>query len=411
MAKNNYVLKLADFDVSLERGFLPDPDPLVRITDGKTGIKNIWFERWDETAENLPKELAAETVRHALDKLSRDYVARGWCDDDISRRMDTRMAEAAMRTLSFLGHAWVWGAPGEAPIDRIPTGIAVPWSQIAKKLGRPPVLSYASYALNNWRRINPKGPIALGNIALIQNFLGGLDEEWFILPHIEIEAKAGIILSATLKSQHASRTDSLADMVKCLTAISSRSKDIYATLSRMPEHCDPYIYYNRVRPYIHGWKNNPALPDGVIYEEVKRFRGRPQKFSVETGAQSTVIPVLDAALGIEHENDALRVYLKEMRTYMPPKHRKLLEAIEQGPHIRSYVMNRTKASSLLRDAYNDCIEWVEKFRAKHLDHARAYINKQAERSRANPTSVGTGGTPFIPYLEKHRDETKKHLIK
>ena len=39
-------------------------------------------------------------------------------------------------------------------------------------------------------------------------------------------------------------------------------------MNRMPEKCDPFIYYNRVRPYIFGWKNNPATPDGVIYEGV-----------------------------------------------------------------------------------------------------------------------------------------------
>ena len=34
----------------------------------------------------------------------------------------------------------------------------------------------------------------------------------------------------------------------------------------MPEKCDPYIYYHRVRPYIFGWKNNPDLPEGLIYD-------------------------------------------------------------------------------------------------------------------------------------------------
>ena len=36
--------------------------------------------------------------------------------------------------------------------------------------------------------------------------------------------------------------------------------------------CDPYIYFNRVRPYIHGWKNNPALPQGLIYTGVNYFQ-------------------------------------------------------------------------------------------------------------------------------------------
>ena len=36
--------------------------------------------------------------------------------------------------------------------------------------------------------------------------------------------------------------------------------------NRMPERCDPYMYFQRVRPWIHGWRDNPALPHGLVYE-------------------------------------------------------------------------------------------------------------------------------------------------
>ena len=42
---------------------------------------------------------------------------------------------------------------------------------------------------------------------------------------------------------------------------------------RMPERCDPYIYFNRVRPYIHGWANHPALPAGMLYEGIDEYGG------------------------------------------------------------------------------------------------------------------------------------------
>src|SRR2546427_4821666 len=44
----------------------------------------------------------------------------------------------------------------------------------------------SSYALDNWRRLDPTSPIELGNITLLQNFLGGLDEEWFVQPAEEV---------------------------------------------------------------------------------------------------------------------------------------------------------------------------------------------------------------------------------
>jgi hypothetical protein len=41
--------------------------------------------------------------------------------------------------------------------------------------------------------------------------------------------------------------------------------------------------------------------------------------------------------------------------------------------------------------------------------AARYIFEQAETSPVNPTTVGTGSTPFMPYLKSHRDETWAHL--
>lgn len=37
-------------------------------------------------------------------------------------------------------------------------------------------------------------------------------------------------------------------------------------LKRMPVGCHPLIFYQRVRPFLSGWKANPTLPDGVLYE-------------------------------------------------------------------------------------------------------------------------------------------------
>ena len=133
---------------------------------------------------------------------------------------------------------------------------------------------------------------------------------------------------------------------------------------------------------------------------------QPQKFRGETGAQSSIIPSLDAALGVTHKSDPLRVYLQEMRDYMPPKHRAFIDALAAGPSIRKYVMDQASA----RDVYNECLAWVEKFRSKHLEYAASYIHRQSQKSRSNPTEVGTGGTPFMPYLKKHVVETGKHQI-
>ncbi len=390
-ATANHLIDLQTHEIDPQRGFLPSSDPLDRLPPA--------FGRWEEVAHELPKLMVTEKLRATLGELPVIPVDAGYSPAALRR---------AMLLLSYFGHAYVWGAI--APADRLPRSIALPWYQVSRLLGRPPVLSYASYALDNWRRIDPAGDIALGNIVLLQNFLGGIDEEWFILVHVEIEAEAGPALAAIPRAHQAVREDDAQALTQSLEDMAGAVQRMFATLDRMPEHCDPYIYYRRVRPYIHGWKGNPALPDGVIYEGVEAYGGAGQQFRGETGAQSAIIPALDAVLGIVHKDDPLRQHLLEMRQYMPPKHRAFLEAIEAGPSIRAYVL-AYKHLTALRDAYNECLQWTQRFRDKHLEYAATYIHQQAGRDPANPTTVGTGGTPFMPYLRKHRDETAAHVIR
>lgn len=314
--------------------------------------------------------------------------------------------ERAMVLLSYLGHAYVWG--GREPAAIIPARLAVPWHAIARSLGRPPVLSYASYALHNFFRFDANRDIACGNIGLIQNFLGGIDEEWFILIHVEIERKAAPALAALHSCLDAVEARDAGRLEGLLTTVANSTDSMFATLNRMPEWCDPYIYYNRVRPYIHGWKDHPDLPRGVIYEGVDAYAGRPQQFRGETGAQSAIVPSLDAALGIGHKNDALRTYLMEMRDYMPPAHREFLASLEARGSVRPFVESCARAS--LTGVYNACVAGLERFRTLHLEYAGRYIFRQAQTDPKNPHAVGTGGTPFMPYLTKHRDETAKHRL-
>jgi indoleamine 2,3-dioxygenase len=174
----------------------------------------------------------------------------------------------------------------------------------------------------------------------------------------------------------------------------------------MRELCDPYIYYRRVRPYIFGWKDRPALPDGLIYEGVEEFKGLPQRYRGGTGAQSSIVPSLDAVLGIRHADDPLRAYLLEMRDYMPVGHRRYIAALETGPSVRATVIEENEA--ILRSHYDRCVELLRAFRAKHLEYAASYIQRQSQVAATNPTEVGTGGKPFLQYLKKHRDETAEH---
>lgn len=376
-------------ELSHERGFLPPIDPLIRLPKP--------FEAWEDVATHLPKLFASDRLRHTLERLP------PFPQHAISNE---RERERAMVLLSYFGHAYVWG--GTRPAFVLPACLAVPWHGVAQKLGRPPVLSYSSYALHNYYRFEATREIACGNIALIQNFLGGVDEEWFILIHVEIERQAApalAVLHACLDAADAKDAERLETLLHIVEAAVGK---IHATLKRMPEWCDPYIYYHRVRPYIHGWRNHPDLPDGLIYEGVAEYAGQAQQFRGETGAQSGIVPSLDAMLGIGHAEDILRTYLMEMRLYMPPDHRTFIGSLEARSSVREFVARAGRGS--LTSVYNACVGGLEAFRALHLEYAATYIFRQAQTDAKNPHAVGTGGTPFMQYLKKHRDETAQHCL-
>ncbi|MFZ9354304.1 MAG: hypothetical protein ACO25L_05745 [Candidatus Nanopelagicales bacterium] len=387
---SSQVVKIEDFGLSEEFGYMQNVDPVTSLPAGN--------EAWDEMGKNLPKYLMGSDFRKRVKELPPFNLQTLKTEGEIRR---------AMLVLSYIGMAYQWSDNNPAFV--IPERLAKPWYEVGKLVGRPPILSYASYSIDNWYRLDKKGPIECGNIALLQCFLGGQDEEWFILIHIDIEKKAGKVLKAIEEAQTAVVANDADKLEKALTKMRDGIKAMYDVLARMPEKCDPYVYFHRVRPYIFGWKNNPALPDGVIYEGVDEYQGKGQKFRGETGAQSAIVPALDGVLGIEHERDELRDYLMEMRQYMPPKHVKFIEAVENGPRVRDFVFKLN--NNAIKNVFNECVSLVADFRALHLEYAGTYIHAQAQKTPGNPSAVGTGGTPFMIYLRKHRDETRNQPVK
>ena len=382
-------VKLSDFGISEEFGYMQHSEPVATLPPGN--------EAWDEMGKNLPKYLMGSDFRQRVKDLPDFKIDTLKTDGQIRR---------AFLVLSYIGQAYQWS--DNEPAHVLPAKLAKPWYEVGKLVGRPPILSYTSYSIDNWYLLDKKGPIECGNIALLQCFLGGQDEEWFILIHIEIEKKAGKALKAIEDAQKSVVAQDLDALEKALTNLRDGIKAMYDVLARMPERCDPYVYFHRVRPYIFGWKNNPSLPNGVVYEGVEEYQGKGQTFRGETGAQSAIVPALDAVLGIVHEQDQLRDYLMEMRQYMPPMHVKFIEAAENGPSVRNFVMACNKES--IKKLFNESVELVANFRALHLEYAGTYIHAQSQKTPGNPSAVGTGGTPFMVYLRKHRDETRNQPV-
>lgn len=376
-------------------GFLGTHEPLKSFTTPSNSLKNL---------ENIAAEIPKLLLTGSLQKQINNLDTNDFCIDAVVE--DPANINLAMNFLSFLSHAYIWG--DNEPHDKLPQVLAAPWVKAARILERPPILSYASYCLENWYKVNSKQGISLENVALITNFLGGVDEDWFVTIHVCIEdAARGAILAAKSISQldESSTSD---ELINDLINIRDSMRKVNMIFKRMPEKCDPYIYYHRVRPFIFGTKDNPDLPNGLVYEG--EFDNRPQFFRGETGAQSSIIPSLDGALQIKHTNDNLRHYLNEMRDYMPKLHRDFISELEKTSKVRLLIKDSSAATS----CYNECLEEIRAFRSLHLEYAGTYIHKQSQIKnpfgRGGSTITGTGGTPFMSYLKKHRDETADQKI-
>lgn len=389
MDERTELLSPVDCGLSPIRGFLPKTDPLPALPER--------FRFIDEISASIPEIIRAGVVRKELENLPIPRLAPVHRTDQLER---------LFACYTHLASAWYWG--DERPIDYIPEGIAWPIYYLGKRLGMPPVLTYKPYVLDNWRRKDPHGPIQIENLEVLHQFTDLTDGDWFILTHVEIEANAGPIPSAIYYGQRDILWDRPENLSLHLRVIASATEKMYRTLCRMREGCDPSRYYHDVRPYLFGFKN-------VIYKGVKEYENQPRSLRGETGAQSTIVPCLDAALGIEHTSDPgnpdpLLLYLMEMRKYIPPGHLRFLGSVEKadakGVSIRECVLQNPELQML----YNDCVYWLAKFREEHIGLATTHIHEQAQASSTNPVHTGTGGTPYMQYLKKHLKETWEAAI-
>ncbi len=344
------------------RGFLPATDPLPRFPDGSP------YAILDEIGRELPLRLE-------------DPEFRAWGEGLSIPRWDQPLGATTLPELQlyylrlgFLASGYI-NQVGFERSHRLPANIAEPLIDACRTLERPPILSYDGYALYNWYRQDPNGPIALGNIDTIQNFVSLYDEHWFVLVHVEIEAMAAGIINAVLQYD-----DGTLPIDDALVTITEIVQDQGAVLRRIPEHMSPDLYFKTFRPYIRFF-------DKVLYEGKSP---RCVSYRGETGAQSSVIPLLVAFFKIPHEPNALTRHVDDLRQYMPCPHRSLLERVESMPTIKEH------ADPVVFDS---ALEAIADFRSIHYGWAKQYIHDRVDDPR------GTGGTPYMSWLRQLIDET------
>jgi indoleamine 2,3-dioxygenase len=365
------------------RGFLPESDPLARFPSGSE------FAVLDEIGRDLPSLLHDRGFRSYARTLRIPLWPENRSDADNLPQLRLYYVR-----VGFLASAYI-NQVGEEPARVLPANLAGPLSRACNLLERPPILSYDGYALYNWKRFRKDGPIALGNIDTLQNFVHLYDEHWFILVHVEIEAIAARILDAIARVQIALSKSELSAIDNSLCTIAEAVTQQVDVLRRIPEKMDPALYFKTFRPYIRFFEN-------VYYESSPKqdaVQGAPamvhMNFRGETGAQSSVIPTLVAFMKIPHRPSILTNHLADMRNYMPLEHRQVIEAVEAMPSIRDFAS---------KHAFNAVLDAMAEFRSVHYGWAQEYINRRTDDPR------GTGGTPYMQWLGQLIDETRAARI-
>ncbi|KAI1500308.1 indoleamine 2,3-dioxygenase [Biscogniauxia marginata] len=427
---------LADYGISPTHGFLPDVLPLTRLPDP-------YYNKWESIATNLQNLILSKRLRGVIDRLP--------VLSTIGLEHDAEWRRAYM-LLTFFAHGYIWG--GDTPCDRVPPSISAPLLSICERLEVPPVSTYAASVLWNFKPLFVDGEIDhLDNLATLVTFTGSLDESWFYLVSVAIEARGGPIIPLMLAAVEAARAGDSATVTRCLRTFAERLDDLGELLRRMHENCDPGFFYRRIRTFLAGSKNmaEAGLPHGVIWDDGTGTSDYVQ-YSGPSNAQSSLIQFFDIILGIEHRptgekrdpsseseregRSALpkHNFIRDMRRYMPGPHARFLHDVGAVANIREFVERRRATDRNLSIAYDACLAMLRAFRDIHIAIVTRYIvlpsreNRARSRSRS-PTAVrkqlnlatasrhekhkkvkGTGGTALIPFLKQARDETGEPAV-
>ena len=384
-------LRLKDFDISEETGFLPPTLPLKRLPGD-------YFSSWEDLCADLHILIKNKQLRNEVDKLPE----RQFNKETLKSEQEWRRAYVV---LTFLSQAYIWSEGEAGVIDTLPRKLAVPFCAVAEHVTLPPVITYTSAASFNYGLRNPDGALDADNLVANTTFTGTEDESWFyMVPALmDLAAVPGLkAIEHAFVAMAEQRNDQLSMELKIIAQSVRDMGDIFL---RMYERCAPLVFYLGFRPYQTGSKGIKAFPNGIVYEGVDAI---PKQYHGASAAQNSSIPSIDVFLGVEHSGHELE-FLLTMRKYQPSKHREFLDTLDHQPSVRDYV-TKTRDRELIT-SYNMVVEAFGQLRTDHVTMVTRYIVNQRRHSvNASLDSTGTGGTPFMKFLKQVRDNTVARMI-
>ncbi|XP_020731966.1 indoleamine 2,3-dioxygenase 1 [Odocoileus virginianus] len=368
------------------------------------------YDAWISIARNLPELIKNNQLRMEVEKLAMLSI------DDLRGHRAQRLGHLV---LGYITMAYVWGQ-GDGDVRKVlPSNIAVPYCKLSEKLGLPPILLYADCVLANWKKKDPSGPMTYENMDILFSFPGGDCGKGFFLVSLLVEIAAASAIKVIPIIFDAVKREDSDTLQKALLDISSSLRKALDVFSQIHEYVDPNLFFNVLRIYLSGWKSNPLLSEGLLYEGVW---DTPKKFAGGSAAQSSIFQCFDVLLGIQHTvggvpSDPAAEFLQEMRTYMPPAHQSFLLSLKSRPSVREFVLS--KGNAMLQETYDQCVQAMVALRNYHLQIVVKYILIPASRQSKAESSIedleaeskGTGGTNLMDFLKTVRGKTVNCLLK
>ncbi|RMZ78316.1 hypothetical protein DV737_g3935, partial [Chaetothyriales sp. CBS 132003] len=400
------------FTVTTKNGYLPCQPPLVQLPDDFSALSKILDSMPVKKLDGTPGLLANFALGPLIDGGQlpdlTPYLDRLIRTND---KLNLPLVTALFRDYSFLASSYLlepcwesWSKDHNQGYglgrQTLPKCIAGPLVRTAEILDIPPFMSYAaSYALYNYYLEDPSlGPSVYSNLRLVRAFEHGLNpkssEAGFILTHIHMVQETGPLIDGAvslLKSIEVHPNPTAEDLVVTTSAFQTMldaMARIEASMESMWTNSLPkdYISY---RTFIFGITNQSMFPNGVIYEGENE--NKPMYFRGESGANDSIIPLLDHILEVPMPKNPLTDILIDFRKYRPRAHREFL-AYMMSKAGELGVRKHCTANTDLAQLYLKLLDHVRSFRWRHWLFAREYIIKRS----SHPTA--TGGSPIVTWL-------------
>jgi indoleamine 2,3-dioxygenase len=377
------------FDVSEKHGFLPIKDPIVKLGEPYGQLQSLIDDLHVFQDKNKGILGIGNQIEDRVSNLF-NYV------EQIKLESDVFILQALFRAYTFITSGYTLelayqefiksGNYGKAR-NILPINISQPLIEVSNKLQVYPWLDYHyAYSLGNYVKKDPNGSLDWTNLDMACKFTGTSDEIGFIMVHVYINELTPKLVSSVMNYGKTQNVKYLAQCASTMESINTRRRSMWLA--------SKHERYNDFRIFIMGIKGNDGIfGDGLVYTGF--FDNKPQKFRGQTGAQDSIIPMIDIFSGIVdyYPENELTTYLMDLRSYRP------VCIQEFFTDLRTYYQSNPIFDTLVRTENFEGLVYLLKivdevylFRNGHWQFVQKYIMSNTKYAFA------TGGTPITTWL-------------